>query len=598
MHALTIGPAGPPRRRARRRLADGLAVTTPLAATFMGFLVMRQGAFAGELPAEADQDPALPADRAGEAGWLPGAGAIGRTGGSGALPAFSAPGSLLDAGGLIEPRALAAPGGAARFADSGFASRHPVPAPAAEILPEGSRPAAAAAPEIAMTQVTLPPMPLPEEPEVEDPDEDLGPIGEHVEGDTGNDTLIGTEAEDTLIGGAGDDRLEGRGGRDTLYGGAGDDMLLGGAGDDRLDGGEGDDRLEGEAGDDVLEGGEGDDVLLGGVGSDRLSGGPGNDFLDGGPGADDLSGGAGDDMLVIDEVGDIARDEGGGNDTLVVAEPWSGSLAKAFPTLAPAGTATFLIGDSVTAKTLPAGYESFRQQVHGGIENVRLEGIAAHDVIGDGRANIIEGNAGDNRLHGGAGDDRLLGGDGDDMLWGGDGDDWLDGGAGQDILYGGAGDDTFVLGLAESSTVFDHEGRNTLRLEGAQEDLLSAFLDGGDLRLLHDGVEVALLKDYAGHEDAFAGIDLGHGPRDLAGLIRGGEADLLADFMPQPGELPEARQAVAPEAQAADPPELDMLALASADLWAAADVLPHGGAGEAGDGWARAAREERTAAGA
>jgi Ca2+-binding RTX toxin-like protein len=42
--------------------------------------------------------------------------------------------------------------------------------------------------------------------------------------------------------------------------------------------------LDGDEGDDVLIGGAGDDVLLGGAGDDVLLGGPGNDALDGGPG--------------------------------------------------------------------------------------------------------------------------------------------------------------------------------------------------------------------------------------------------------------------------------------------------------------------------
>ncbi|HCM46734.1 MAG TPA: hypothetical protein DIS98_04270, partial [Colwellia sp.] len=44
--------------------------------------------------------------------------------------------------------------------------------------------------------------------------------------------------------------------------------------------------LDGQAGDDVLIGGDGGDVLSGGSGDDYLSGGEGNDFLIGGTGKD------------------------------------------------------------------------------------------------------------------------------------------------------------------------------------------------------------------------------------------------------------------------------------------------------------------------
>jgi Ca2+-binding RTX toxin-like protein len=89
-----------------------------------------------------------------------------------------------------------------------------------------------------------------------------------VQGEAGNDTLIGAD---------GDDRLEGGTGRDQLYGGGGDDRLSGGGGNDYLNAGSGADRLYGDAG---------NDYLVGGAGSDRLFGGSGTDIVDGGDGTD------------------------------------------------------------------------------------------------------------------------------------------------------------------------------------------------------------------------------------------------------------------------------------------------------------------------
>ncbi len=82
-----------------------------------------------------------------------------------------------------------------------------------------------------------------------------------VDGQGGNDTLIGSNQDDTFIGGSGDDRLYGNGGADSLVGGIGDDRFYGGSGNDIIDGGDGNDSLEGQAGDDSLTGGLGVDTF-------------------------------------------------------------------------------------------------------------------------------------------------------------------------------------------------------------------------------------------------------------------------------------------------------------------------------------------------
>ena len=98
-----------------------------------------------------------------------------------------------------------------------------------------------------------------------------------INGNSGNNNLIGT---------AGSDDISGRSGNDTLFGRRGDDVLNGGSGNDRLFGGRGDDELRGGSGEDYLNGGRGDDQLSGGSGNDTLEGGRGDDELNGGSGAD------------------------------------------------------------------------------------------------------------------------------------------------------------------------------------------------------------------------------------------------------------------------------------------------------------------------
>ncbi|SMX32381.1 calcium-binding protein [Maliponia aquimaris] len=118
-----------------------------------------------------------------------------------------------------------------------------------------------------------------------------------VDGDVGNDTLIGAAGKDHFDGGGNNDLLVGHGDDDTLLGDAGFDTLLGGEGNDSLDGGNNADTMNGNAGSDTLRGGFGNDLLVGQEGDDLLDGGPGNDIMDGGSGDDVLEGGTSNDIL-------------------------------------------------------------------------------------------------------------------------------------------------------------------------------------------------------------------------------------------------------------------------------------------------------------
>lgn len=89
-----------------------------------------------------------------------------------------------------------------------------------------------------------------------------------VDGQSGNDLLVGGARGETLRGGRDDDILFGKGGADFLSGGTGEDILKGGANNDTLLGDKGNDILYGGHGADVIEGGEGNDTLTGGHGKD------------------------------------------------------------------------------------------------------------------------------------------------------------------------------------------------------------------------------------------------------------------------------------------------------------------------------------------
>ena len=318
--------------------------------------------------------------------------------------------------------------------------------------------------------------------------------------------------------------------RKTIVGTPGDDVLIGTDGDDAISGASGDDIIYGQGGRDVLNGNEGDDQLFGGTGSDRLYGGAGDDRLEGGD-DDDLDllrGGLGDDVIYVESHLDLALERDFGayaddEDLMIVRGGYADDLPHGET------TSTFVFADNLGA-SLPTGASGYRQLVSPGIEHVRLEGTADHDIFADAMDNKLTGNGGDNVIHGGAGNDelngqagsdRLDGGLGDDEISGGSGDDVIAGGLGADRLFGDGGNDTYMVGLNDNAidTVFDHSGANRLVLEGVTDQTVEASLLGDDLYVTVDDKPVAKMEGYVGNEDALAGIDFGQGLRSAESLM-------------------------------------------------------------------------------
>jgi VCBS repeat-containing protein len=173
---------------------------------------------------------------------------------------------------------------------------------------------------------------------------DGGDGNDRILGGNGDDVLLGGSGSDRFSGGTGNDYASGDDmvdevdgepiyfesldleiylraadspGKDTVNGDAGDDTLLGGDADDRLNGGTGNDLLLGGDGNDTLDGGNGLDLLLGGLGADKLYGRNGRDVLIGGDEYDQLYGGGDSDLIFG---GDI--DESFGTDLESLGELW------------------------------------------------------------------------------------------------------------------------------------------------------------------------------------------------------------------------------------------------------------------------------------
>jgi Ca2+-binding RTX toxin-like protein len=245
-----------------------------------------------------------------------------------------------------------------------------------------------------------------------------------IDAGLGNDTLAGLAGDDLLIGGPGDDSIDGGEGNDTILGGAGNDTLSGGNGTDTasyadvtagvtVDLARTSRQNTGGGGTDILVqienliGSAAADRLFGDANANSLNGGAGNDFLDGRGGADTLIGGSGNDTLVVDDARDVVVEQAGGGTDRVLS------------------SISYVLGAN--------------------LEELELSGTAVIDGVGNTLDNLIIGNRRANRLEGLDGRDTLHGEDGNDALDGGAGDDTLDGGTGNDSLAGGSGNDTYIV---------------------------------------------------------------------------------------------------------------------------------------------------------
>ncbi len=161
--------------------------------------------------------------------------------------------------------------------------------------------------------------------------------------------------------------------------------------------------------------GRGDDKLVGNSADNELTGGTGDDTLNGGGGNDTLIGGGGNDYYVFS----------GGTDVIIDTLGTNGILS---------GAAIDLTASSISS-----------------MNNAKLTGRSAVNIIGNTLDNLLEGNRAANTLTGGDGSDTLDGGSGSDALYGGIGTDVIYGGVGADTIAGGDGVDQLSYATSEEA---------------------------------------------------------------------------------------------------------------------------------------------------
>ncbi len=83
-----------------------------------------------------------------------------------------------------------------------------------------------------------------------------------IMGDSGDNTLFGTDNSDAIFGGDGDDIIDGGKGNDYISAGDGDDIIHGGLGTDYILAGDGDDTIVHDTNDIFVDGGSGTDTLI------------------------------------------------------------------------------------------------------------------------------------------------------------------------------------------------------------------------------------------------------------------------------------------------------------------------------------------------
>src|SRR5262249_5176196 len=266
-------------------------------------------------------------------------------------------------------------------------------------------------------------------------------IGVTVDGGTGNDTILGSNAADFLRGGDGNDFIDGNQGNDTALMGAGDDTFQWDPGD----------------GSDIVEGQDGNDTMT-------FNGAAINEKMDVSANGSRVrvTRDVANIVMDLDGVESIVANTLGGVDTLTVNDLSGTDVTSVLDNEAGPGGVDDNAADTVVANAT-AGDDV--ASVVGAGTQAQVFNLAARVAVtgaGVGDRLTVSTGAGDDVIDGssmtsgpltvgedgGEGEHALLGGPGNDILLGGAGDDVLIGGGGADVLDGGTGGNVVINALA------------------------------------------------------------------------------------------------------------------------------------------------------
>ena len=186
--------------------------------------------------------------------------------------------------------------------------------------------------------------------------------------------------------------------------------------------------LIGTDGADTLSGNKDNNIYVAGAGADLINGSAGNDSLSGGSGIDTLDYSGLNADITFSRGGVITKSGGLGVDTIAAfdIEVIKGN-ANRINTINGSGGTTAAINVDLSNNSL---------EITGlpGIGSAKLTIINFSNVNGSENNDVILGDAKANTLNGGGGNDTISGGGGDDLLLGSSGTDVYRGGAGADTL--------------------------------------------------------------------------------------------------------------------------------------------------------------------
>ena len=360
-----------------------------------------------------------------------------------------------------------------------------------------------------------------------------GAVKLDLDGDLGNDKLIGSKGDDYVMAGVGNDTVIGGAGNDTALLGAGNDLFLWNPSD-------GSDTIYCQAGFDTV----------------RVTGSNVNESFiiapNGGRAA--LFRDVGAVFLDIDDGERLQVRALGGADSIVVNDLIGTNVkevaidlaAAAGGTLADSKVDVVTVGGLATDDFIDVTWTGGKVVASGLTASVSVAHAGATDILaisgGDG-SDVINAGA----LPAGKMSLQLLGGDGDDVILGSAGADAVRGGVGNDVAFLGAGNDVFFWNSGDGSDRINGEaGFDSLQFTGANVIETISILEGSgghaqvtrdvaSITMDLDGVERIRVQALDSADNVIvgdlAGTDVKQVAIDLAAAVGGTVGDGQQDFV-------------------------------------------------------------------